>query len=107
MEQLSAVPEETFGIWLRVDRRLGEWCIPQDSLAGREQFALCMETGRHAEAEADYQPTGWYHGTEAFRQELLAQGWPSRHREIEVRESAQAKAERIVETELRSANWSA
>jgi putative transposase len=37
--------------WLRVDRLLGEWGIPQDSVAGRQQFALQMEARRAAEAE--------------------------------------------------------
>jgi len=35
--------------WLRVDRLLGEWGIPKDSQAGREQFAAQVEARRRAE----------------------------------------------------------
>src|ERR1700758_2870934 len=42
--------------WLRVDRVLGEWGIPADSPAGREQFAGHMEARRWAEGVGDYEP---------------------------------------------------
>ena len=45
--------------WLRVDRLLGEWGIPKDSAAGREQFAGQMEARRRAEGVGDYEPQGW------------------------------------------------
>jgi REP element-mobilizing transposase RayT len=96
--------------WLRVDRVLGEWGIPKDSPAGREQFALRMETRRQAEAQADYDPykQGWCVGSEEFRQELLAQvselAGPERQGR-EIQESAAAKAERLVAEELRDLGW--
>ena len=95
--------------WLRVDRLLGEWGIPTDTPAGRAEFSRSMETRRCAKAEGDYQPTGWYHGSEEFRQEKLDQvkelAKPT-HRELEVRESDQARAERLLQQELAALGWS-
>ena len=96
--------------WLRVDRLLGEWRIPMDTPAGREQFAARVEVRRRAEVQGDFEPPphGWCAGSEQFRQELLAQvnelASPN-HRGPEVRQSAQAKAERIVREELKFLNW--
>ena len=59
--------------WLRVDRLFGEWGIPVDSPVGREQFAGQMEARRRAEGMGEFEPKGWCLGSEAFRQELLAQ----------------------------------
>ncbi|HEV2394290.1 MAG TPA: transposase [Verrucomicrobiae bacterium] len=96
--------------WLRVDRLLGEWGIPKDSTAGRGQLAGLMEARRRAEGLGEYQPKGWYLGSEEFRQELLAQvehqAGP-RHVGEEVFQSAQGKAERIVSQELRALRWGA
>jgi len=58
--------------WLRVDRLLGEWGIPQDSPAGRQQFVGLMEARRRAEGAGDFVPEGWCLGRNEFRQELLA-----------------------------------
>lgn len=91
---------------------LGEWGIPQDSPAGREQFALRLEVRRQAEAEPGFDPykQGWCLGSEQFREELLAQvselASPL-HRGPEVSGSAVAKARRIVETELEGLGWTA
>ena len=96
--------------WLRIDRLLGEWGIPKDSPAGREQFALRMEARRQAEEYPDYDPYhhGWCLGSEEFRQELLEQvgqlAGPA-HRGPDIRESAVAKAERIVRDELQRLRW--
>ena len=94
--------------WLRVDRLLGEWGIPKDSPAGREQFAGQMEARRRAEGTGEYEPQGWCLGSEEFRQELLAQvnelAGP-KHAGQEIRESALAKAERIAQQELQALNW--
>ena len=97
-------------VWLRVDRLLGEWGIPKDSSAGREQFALRLEARRQAEEQTDYDPykQGWCLGSEEFRQELLAQVSElasSEHRGLEIQESATAKAERILREELQSLRW--
>jgi REP-associated tyrosine transposase len=97
--------------WLRTDRLLGEWGIPGDTAAGRQQFALCMEVRRKAEQTGDFSalPRGWYLGSEQFRQELLLQmarlpgskfGGP------EWRESSEQKAERILAEELSRRGWS-
>jgi hypothetical protein len=96
--------------WLRVDRLLGEWGIPKDSPAGREQFAGQMEARRRAEGTGDYEPQGWCLGSEEFRRELLAQvselATPKDGGE-EIRQSAFAKAQRIAEEELTALGWSA
>jgi REP element-mobilizing transposase RayT len=94
--------------WLRVERLLGEWGIPKDSPAGREQFAGQMEARRRAEEVGDYTPAGWCLGSEEFRKELLAQvsvqAGP-RHTGEEISQSAEAKAERIVGEELNKLGW--
>ena len=95
--------------WLRVDRLLGEWGIPKDSPAGRQEFGGRMETRRRAEGTGDYEPKGWCLGSERFRQELLAQvgelATPQDGGE-EIRQSALAKAQRIAQEELDALGWS-
>ena len=94
--------------WLRVDRLLGEWGIPRDSQAGREELAGRMEARRRAEGTGEYRPWGWCLGGEEFRQELLAQvserAAPQDGGE-EVRQSARAKAQRIAHEELDALDW--
>ena len=71
-----------------------------------------MEARRAAEDGAVYKPVrrGWFFGDKALKEELLAQvgaqagGW---HYGEELRESAEAKAERIVAQELRRRKWDA
>jgi len=95
-------------LWLRVDRLFGEWGIPKDSVAGREQFAGLMEARRRAEGTGEYQPEGWCLGSEEFQQELLAQVSQlasPRHAGEEIRQSALAKANRITQEELNSLGW--
>jgi REP-associated tyrosine transposase len=96
--------------WLRVDRVLGEWGIPMDSPAGRQEFAGRMEARRRAEGAGEYEPAGWYLGSEEFRQELLEQvnhqAGP-RHIGEGIRQSAQAKALRIIREELEALGWHA
>jgi len=94
--------------WLRVDRLLGEWGIPKDSSAGREQFALQMERRRKAEAQGELEPQGWCVGSEEFRQELLAQVSElasPRHAGEEIRQSALSKAQRIAQEEQDALGW--
>ena len=76
-------------LWLRVERLLGEYHIPQDSAAGQRQLEGALEERRAGEAGADYQKLrrGWCLGTESFRKELLGQmkersimGWSGRRR---------------------------
>jgi REP element-mobilizing transposase RayT len=95
--------------WLRVDRLLGEWGIPKDSPAGREQFAGQMEARCRAEGAGEYEPEGWCLGSEEFRQELLAQVGElasPKHAGQEIRQSALAKAQRIAQEELGALGWS-
>ena len=61
--------------WLRVDRLLGEYHIPQDSAAGRRQLEQELEARRQSESGADYRAIrrGWCLGEPSFRNELLEQ----------------------------------
>jgi putative transposase len=97
-------------VWLRVDRLLGEWGIPKDSVAGRQVFAERMEWRRHGELEGEFKALerGWYLGGEEFRQELLAQvkerPGPSHFGEA-VQEAAKAGAERLAVAALGRLGW--
>jgi hypothetical protein len=97
--------------WLRVDRLLGEYHIPQDSAAGRRRLEALLEQRRGAEEGDEFKPIrrGWFFGEEALRQELLAQvsAKTGKHHYGEaVQESAEAKAERVVAEELKRRKWS-
>jgi REP element-mobilizing transposase RayT len=93
--------------WLRVDRVMGESGIPGDTAAGRKRFAQIMEARRF---EADGQQykglrRGWVIGSEEFRKELLQQTgkWLGpNHFGAERRETAEARARRIIEETLRN-----
>lgn len=96
--------------WLRVDRLLGEYRIPQGSAAGRQVLAQALEARRQAEADADYKAIrrGWCFGDQAFRKELLAQMTEcigAEHYGAERLETDEAKAERIVREELAVRQW--
>jgi REP element-mobilizing transposase RayT len=96
--------------WLRVDRLLGEYRIPKDSAAGRRHLAECMEQRRHADEDGEFKVIrrGWFFGNDALKRELLAQATAkvgqSHYGEL-VQESASAKAERIVQEELKRRRW--
>jgi hypothetical protein len=85
--------------------------IPHDSPVGRQRFAACVEVRRHEAAgeEVSLIEHGWCMGSDAFRQELLAQvdrlAMPT-HCDPEVRESGLAKAERLWAQELDKRGWS-
>jgi hypothetical protein len=67
-----------------------------------------MEARRRSEVEGQYEPVGWCTGSDEFRKELLAQVnqlASPRHAGEEIRESAQAKADRIIKEELKLAGW--
>ncbi len=107
---LYLAPPERRPRWLRLDRLLGEWGIPIDSLAGRQQFAAQMEARRKAEQTGDFRvlPRGWCVGSEQFRQELLLQMTAlvgSKYAGPEWRETAEKKAERILAEELNRRGW--
>ena len=62
-----------------------------------------VEARRRAEGAGEYEPAGWYWGSDEFGQELLAhvseQGGPKPTGE-DIRPSAQAKAERMLREDL-------
>jgi putative transposase len=96
--------------WLRVDRLLGEWGIPKDSPAGPRTFKEQMELRRNGNTNAEFKPVerGWCLGGEEFRQELLEQvnsrPGPSHFGEA-LRESEEARAERLVAEGLKRLKW--
>jgi hypothetical protein len=61
--------------WLRVDRLLGAWGIPEDSPAGRQRLERALEERRGLAEGEEFKPIrrGWCVGEEKFREELLAQ----------------------------------
>jgi len=96
--------------WLRVDRLLGEYRIPQDSAAGRRQLERRVEERRAAETATDYRHLrrGWCWGETRFREELLehlAGRAGEHHAAEERRESEEARARRLVAEELRRRKW--
>jgi len=96
--------------WLRVDRLLGEWRIPKDSVAGRRQFARVLEQRRTQEARGgDWKAVerGWCLGGREFKEELLAQIHERRkdHYGPELREADALHAEGLVVAELRRRGW--
>jgi REP-associated tyrosine transposase len=97
--------------WLRVDRLLGEHGIPKDSPAGREEFEKRMELRRATDNAGEFKGVvrGWALGSEAFREELLAQMQEKRgdHYGPELREADAAHAEKLVLGELRRRRWTA
>jgi REP element-mobilizing transposase RayT len=93
--------------WLRVDRLLGEWGIRWEQPGAGRQFAAVMEARRRAELEQQFKPVppDWCIGSEQFRKEMLEYVEQQRgkwHYGQELCEAAQAKAERLIQTALRS-----
>ena len=96
--------------WLRVDRLLGAWGIPEDSPAGRQRFERALEERRGAEEGEEFKPIrrGWCLGEEKFREELLAQmseRMGAEHYGEERAETAEAMAELIIAEELKRGRW--
>jgi REP element-mobilizing transposase RayT len=96
--------------WLRVDRLLGAYRIPQDRSAGRQQLERTLEERRRAEEGEEFKAIrrGWCLGGETFRQELLAQmsgRMGAEHYGPERVETDEAKAERVVAEELKQRGW--
>lgn len=97
--------------WLRVDRLLGEHGIQQDSPLGRLEFERHMERRRLEEVSEEALQEfrrGWCIGSEAFRRERLEQlegklgdNHPGQARH----ETAEAKADRLVQEQLRELGW--
>jgi len=99
--------------WIRVDRLLGEHGIGEDTPAGRREFERRMEARRAQESDgAEWAQIrrGWCLGGEGFRQEMLGrmEGRLGDHHAGELRrETAEAKAERIIGQELGRLGWTA
>lgn len=92
--------------WLRTERLLGEYHLPKDSAAGRRRLEEALEQRRSAEEGVEFKAIrrGWFFGNDTLKQELLAQMSEQAgksHYGEELRESAEAKAERIVVEELK------
>jgi putative transposase len=96
--------------WLRADRLLGEWGVPQDTVAGRRMFGELMEDRRQEEVAAEFKRVerGWYLGDQQFRKELLEQvstaPGPSHFGEA-VHEAVEERAERLVAAGLKRLHW--
>jgi hypothetical protein len=84
--------------------------MARDRAAGRRQLESLLEARRGAENGADYQAVrrGWCLGDQIFRQDLLGRMQDrvgAEHYGEERRETAEARAERIVAEELRRLGW--
>jgi REP element-mobilizing transposase RayT len=99
--------------WLRVDRLFGEHGIKEDTSMGRGEFERRMEVRRTEvsdEPDAKAMRREWCLGSAEFKAELLGrmEGRLGEHHAGELkRESAEAKAERIIQEELRRLHWTA
>ena len=95
--------------WIRVDRLMGEMGC-KESARGREDFAKIMEA-RIEEAIEEEETLmgkirrGWKFGADDFLERLEEKlGMVAKrgsHREVEVQETMEAKAERIIDEEMR------
>ena len=96
--------------WLRVDRLLGAWGIPEDSSAGRQRLERALEERRGTEEGEEFKPIrrGWCLGEEKFREDLLTQmneRMGAEHYGEERVETAEALAELIIAEELKRGRW--
>ena len=105
-----AVPEQR-PRWMRTDRLLGEHGIARDTAQGRELFEARMERRRLEEvdpAALKVLRRGWCLGGQDFRKRLLKrmEGKLGENHSAEARrETAEAKAERIIAEELKRRRW--
>jgi REP element-mobilizing transposase RayT len=97
--------------WIRTDRLLGEHGIQQDTASGRREFEKRMEARRLEETDEAALKVfrrGWCLGGPEFKQRMLEkmEGKLGEHHSGELhRETAAAKAGRIVGEELRRLGW--
>src|SRR5438477_6399159 len=97
--------------WLRADRLLGEHGIQGDTPAGRQEYERQMERRRLEEVDEDKLEEfrhAWFLGSETFRKECLEQmeGKVGENHPGEIRrETAEAKAERLIIEELARLQW--
>ena len=96
--------------WLRVNRLLSAWGIPEDSPEGRQRLERALEERRGTEEGEEFKPIrrGWCLGEEKFREELLTQmseRMGAEHYGEERVETAEALAELIIAEELKRGQW--
>jgi putative transposase len=96
--------------WWRVERLLGEHGLGSDTPAGRAELEKRMELRRAAEDPEAFQDwlKPWCLGSDAFREELLAQVEhrpKGEHFGAEIRESAVEKARGLLQSELERLGW--
>jgi REP element-mobilizing transposase RayT len=105
-----AAPEHRPG-WMRVDRLLGEHGLGSDLAANRQEFARRMEARRLAETDEEALKVlrrDWCLGGGEYKRQMLEamEGKLGEHHSGELRrETAEAKAERIVAEELSRQGW--
>src|ERR1043166_7336557 len=120
-ERLVAFPWSSFPLylsasahrpqWLRADRLLAEHGIQGDTPAGRREFEDQMERRRLEGADEEKLEefrNSWCLGSETFRNECLEQmeGKVGENHPGEIRrETAEAKAERLITEELTRLQW--
>ncbi len=109
MWYLSA-PEHRPG-WMRVDRLLGEHGLGPDTAGNRQEFERRMEARRWAETEGEALKVlrrGWCLGGGGFKRQMLKamEGKLGEYHSGELRrETAEAKAGRIIAEELMRLGW--
>lgn len=97
--------------WMRVDRLLGEHGLGQDTAGHRQEFERWMEARRLDETDEGALKRlrrGWCLGGENFKRQMreAMEGKLGEHHSGELRrETAEAKAERIVAEELGRLGW--
>ena len=105
-----AAPEHRPG-WMRVDRLLGEHGLGSDLAANRQEFERRMEARRLAETDEEALKVlrrGWCLGGGEYKRQMLEamEGKLGEYHSGELRrETAEAKAERIVAEELSRQGW--
>jgi len=106
-----AAPEHRPG-WIRVDRLLGEHGIQQDTAAGRQRFEAWMERRLAQASDPEALKAlrrGWRLGGKGFKRQMLLrmEGGLGEHHSGQLhRETAEARAERILAEELSRRGWS-
>jgi REP element-mobilizing transposase RayT len=96
--------------WLRVDRLFGELGIKRDDAAGRRRFAEATEERRRRDEPGEWKAIrrGWFLGGKELKDQLLesmGRGVGEHHGGVEIRETDEQKAERIVFEELGRRRW--
>jgi putative transposase len=97
--------------WMRVDRLLGEHGLQQDTPGARQEFERLMEARRLERGDEEGLNAlrrGWCLGSEEFKNQVLEQmdSKLGEHHSGELRrETAEAKAERIITEELDRLGW--